>query len=442
MKSNPFDKKIAIVAPNASARFGGEAILPLHYFTFLRKKNVDVSLIVHERVSEELTDLLGTDISRVTFVRDTKLHQFLNKFSSYMPKRIYEFSIGAVLQIITELSQREILKKLTKENRIDIIHQPTPVSPKMPSLLFGIGPPVVIGPLNGGMSFPPGFANHQNIFERGFMKAGRLFSEVVNHILPGKKHADIVLVANRRTEATLPKCIKGRVIKLVENGVDLNQFSNSSRAATMHNGNFKFVFVGRLVDWKSIDTLIRAMKQFDYGQAELHILGDGEEKQALQTLARELNVEKSVVFHGFLPQNECADLLKTSDCLVLSSLYECGGAVVLEAMAMGLPVIATNWGGPSEYIDSDTGILVDIGKNKVEFDNNFAQAMKHAQVNRDASKEMGRLGREVIKQKYDWNLKIEKIIEIYNTLPQVHMETEEYHPVTESSIEKSRVYES
>ena len=62
---------------------------------------------------------------------------------------------------------------------------------------------------------------------------------------------------------------------------------------------------------------------------ELHIIGDGAILPQLKSLAAELKIEDRVVFHGFIPQEQCAALPAGFDALVLPSLYECGGAVVL-----------------------------------------------------------------------------------------------------------------
>ncbi len=72
----------------------------------------------------------------------------------------------------------------------------------------------------------------------------------------------------------------------------------------------------------------------------------------------DLGLNGAVRFHGFRPQAECAEILQRADALILNSLYECGGAVVLEAMSMGLPVIGPDWGGPADYLDETCGILV------------------------------------------------------------------------------------
>jgi glycosyltransferase involved in cell wall biosynthesis len=65
------------------------------------------------------------------------------------------------------------------------------------------------------------------------------------------------------------------------------------------------------------------------------------------------------MFRRLVSQADCARKLTRSDALVLPSMYECGGSVVLEAMAMEVPVIATAWGGPADYLDPSCGILVE-----------------------------------------------------------------------------------
>jgi glycosyltransferase involved in cell wall biosynthesis len=75
-------------------------------------------------------------------------------------------------------------------------------------------------------------------------------------------------------------------------------------------------------------------------------------------MAKALGVDDRVHWLGWLPQPECAKHLQGATALLLPSIYECGGAVVLEAMACAVPVIALAWGGPAEYVDRTCGILI------------------------------------------------------------------------------------
>ena len=182
-----------------------------------------------------------------------------------------------------------------------------------------------------------------------------LFVDLVHGLVPGKRLADVVLVANERTRLALPSGIRGRVIELVENGIDFSVWQASS--VGVESSTARFVFLGRLVDLKAVDVVIRALKAVPL--AELEIIGDGPMRDVWQKLADELGVKERVHFTGWLPQEQCAARLQTALALVLPSIIECGGAVVLESMAMGKPVIAARWGGPSDYLDESCGILVE-----------------------------------------------------------------------------------
>jgi hypothetical protein len=215
--------KIIIVAENASARMGGEAILPLHYFKFLIRQGVKVWLLTHERVRDELYETLSEeDFNRVYFVPDTKLQIFCEQAKDFIPNYLAELVMQWIIHASTDVRQRKWLKSLVKKLDIDIVHQPMPVSPKVPSFIYDVGAPVIIGSMNGGMQFPPAFSDMINVFEHLMIGAGHAFSEIINHFLPGKKRAALLLVANGRTRQALPSCACRNVLEFVENGVDLS----------------------------------------------------------------------------------------------------------------------------------------------------------------------------------------------------------------------------
>jgi glycosyltransferase involved in cell wall biosynthesis len=150
----------------------------------------------------------------------------------------------------------------------------------------------------------------------------------------------------------------------------------------------------------------------------LAIVGDGIERQQLERLAADLGLRGDarqagkVHFAGWLPQEACAALLQEADALVLPSLHECGGAVVLEAMAMAMPVIATNWGGPADYLDSSCGILVPP-TSRAGLVEGLSDALQVLAKQPDLRTAMGRVGRQKVVDHFDWEVKVDRIVEAY-----------------------------
>jgi glycosyltransferase involved in cell wall biosynthesis len=113
-----------------------------------------------------------------------------------------------------------------------------------------------------------------------------------------------------------------------------------------------------------------------------------------------------------MSQAECAAQLRRRDALVLPSLYECGGAVVLEAMAIGIPAIATDWGGPADYLDPSCGILVSPSSREA-FIEGLALALVRLARNPEERLAMGRAGRRKVVEQFDWNKKVDDVLAIY-----------------------------
>jgi glycosyltransferase involved in cell wall biosynthesis len=406
--------KILIVSENATDLFGGEAILPLHYFRFLRGRDMDVWLITHERVKKRLLEIMPDEIERVFFIPDTLFHIYLHKIGQFLPQRISAITTGIILHLITQIYQYRLVKKAIKTKNINIVHEPTPVSPKQPSILFGLGVPVVIGPLNGGMNFPKAFSYMQKKYENIMYSIVRLLSNIINILIPGKLFADLILVANQRTHDSLPLFFNGAVKEIVENGVDLSLWKPLEK--NYSTKEVKLIYFGRLVDWKCVDYLIKAIALAKTDcRVILDIVGDGNKRSELEALAEQLGCADQVVFHGWVAQKFCPELLAKADVLVLPSVRECGGAVILEAMAMGLPVIAVNWGGPSDYVTKDTGILIEPDTIS-GFSNQLINAIEQLANNTVLRNNMGKAGRKRVLDQFDWDKKIDFIINTYTDL--------------------------
>jgi glycosyltransferase involved in cell wall biosynthesis len=431
----PLDRRSAlrvlIVSDTASVKFGGEAIHPVHYFRILRSRGIDTRLVVGGRDRDELESLFPNETDRLFYVPDTFVHRFLSKCEQPLPKRFSSFSFGLLRRLWSQVVARQIVRQLVTEHQIDVIHQPIPLAAKESSLLYDVGAPVVIGPLNGAMDFPPAFRSRQSAVEALFMRTGRWASQMINQMMPGKLNAATVLVANERTRLALPTGIRGKVVSLIDNCVDLATWKPAERAHVAANQPARFVYLGRLVDWKAVDLLLEAFVSVAKAtSATLDIIGDGELRGQLESQATRAGIADRVRFQGWKSQAECAAQLRSATALVLPSLYECGGAVVLEAMASGLAVIATNWGGPADYVNESCGILVEPSSREA-FVAGLASGMTRLAQDRALAVKMGEAGRERVVNHFDWQWKVDRTLEIYADAVERNRRFEEERPLAD-----------
>jgi glycosyltransferase involved in cell wall biosynthesis len=129
-----------------------------------------------------------------------------------------------------------------------------------------------------------------------------------------------------------------------------------------HQGEFRFVYTGNLLERKRPVLLVEAFSQVAkaHPQARLSIIGDGSLKEELETKIRDLQLQNLVTMHGRLPRHKIADVYGQCDCFVLPSENETFGVVYIEALAAGLPVIATACGGPEDFVTPELGIVIPV----------------------------------------------------------------------------------
>jgi len=403
--------RVVVVASNASTRFGGEAILPVHYFRLLRARGVDAHLVCHERNREDLAEQFPAEADRIHHTRDRRTSRVLERLGGRLPRNVTAMTVWVLMGSLAAVDLRRTARRLVAQAPgAAVVHEPVPVSPRQPSFIARVGAPVVVGPLNGGMTYPDGFTQDVRRSERLVRWALRRTSDAMNRLVDGKGRAAVVLVANQRTRGALPRTARRRrVVELTENGVDLTTFPARS---TPPAGAPRFAFVGRLVDWKRVDLLLDALSRLPAHYA-LDVVGTGPLAADLRRRATAQGLDGRVVFHGLLPQQRTAEVLAACDGLVLPSVYECGGAVVLEAMAVGLPVVATDWGGPSDYVvHGETGLLVAPDSPEL-LTAGLAAGMRALGEDRDLGARMGRAGRARVEASFDWQRKIDVVSDVY-----------------------------
>lgn len=130
----------------------------------------------------------------------------------------------------------------------------------------------------------------------------------------------------------------------------------------LDNNTFYLITVGRLVKRKSIETIIYALAEIENKDIKLLILGDGPEKNFLSDLAIKEKVEDNIIFCGYVSAEDKYKYLSLSDAFILTSLHEGFGIVFMEAMYCSLPIICTNHGGQTDFLEEkQNALLIDVG---------------------------------------------------------------------------------
>ncbi len=178
------------------------------------------------------------------------------------------------------------------------------------------------------------------------------------------KHANRLLsVSTALTRQTAPYA-EGRTIHVVPNMVDTDFFTlPPANRSCSENEVFRFVTIALFTPEKGLDILLRAFAAAFAGNAsvKLEIGGDGGAAVQLRTLAHELNIADQVEFLGLLSREQVREALWRAHAFVLPSHIETFGVVLIEAMATGLPVIATQCGGPEDFVTPEVGLLIPPG---------------------------------------------------------------------------------
>ena len=191
---------------------------------------------------------------------------------------------------------------------------------------------------------------------------------------------------------------------VIPNMVDNQCFQYSGEAK--NTSPFVFVSVGNLIPIKAFDKLIEAFAKVK-DDAKLYIIGDGPEREHLQSQIHALQLDSHVELMGRLNRDEINKEFQESHVFVLPSQSETFGVSYIEAMYAGLPVIATQCGGPESFVDESNGLLVHINDT-----NGLAQAMRLMRLNY-SNYDLQKISNRCF-EKFSPDIISEKIVDLYS----------------------------
>ena len=342
------DQLLILIAPNVSQQMGGEAIKALQIFEQFKKQHPNTVQITHGRNRAEVERLQLPDVH---FVDDTPVAIAIWKSVVLRPWLDVWFSVQAVRLAETIARQRGA--------QCAVIQQTEPNSPVAPRSLSRRHVNV-FGPINGNIFFPELFRSSETTWN-WLRRIWHMPLQKLNRLRPGGiKEADQILVAGgNRNHVSLRAA--GCPPEILRDTLDCgipDQLLNRPRVD--HRGqNFRFIHFGRLVFHKGTALVIESLAKTG-PQVCLDVIGRGPELEKCRALTARLGLDSRVRFlDWYTDQSELFDSFAVYRGMVLPSLEDANGIVVQEAMAMGLPPICLEWGGPALLIEhARTGFLV------------------------------------------------------------------------------------
>jgi len=324
-------------------------------------------------------EIEGIPVYRLPF----RLPDYLNKGA--LAKSWVRFQIG---KNAVQKSVEEILKR----HKIDLIqiHCVTSSAPYALQAASELKLPVVVS-AHGELTM-----DAQQVFQRS-----PVFQRALRDSL---QQADFITACSCQTLDELQKWWRASLADKSEvtySGVFWNDFncdaaSRSTPPPKLQQEKPYIFAIGRLVPQKGFDVLLHAFALADLPYYDLVLAGEGEERQSLKALARELKIQRSVRFFGRAEREEVVALFKNCEFFVLPSRLEPMGIVNLEAMSAGKAVIASRVGGVPELVGPNTGVLVPPGDAPA-----LAQAMQTLADDADLREKLGHAGR-VRAEEFAW----------------------------------------
>ena len=218
-----------------------------------------------------------------------------------------------------------------------------------------------------------------------------LFFHPLNAYL--NRYTNVIICASEAIKKQWENRVVGKKLKVIYPPFDVSKLENikalSLKEKREKNGNWVVGTVGRLSEEKRHIDLIRAFVMISnvFPKAKLVIVGNGPLKNYLEKQAKQLALEHKIIFAGF--QENVFDWLMEMDIFILCSRSEGLGIAIMEAMAAGLPVVATKVGGiPEIVINNETGVLVEPEKPS-----ELAETVIKLLTNPEKMRKMGENGR-------------------------------------------------
>lgn len=314
---------------------------------------------------------------------------------------------------------RSFIRKLVKEHHFDIIHHLNPFAWRYPSPAYGLGLPLIRGPLAGGLPTPGPMSGEVSEFFHPykFLRYSDGWRKKYDSILKSSYlQTDCVLLAAPYVANLLAPLPINRFEIENELGVDDIKHCDSIKISSPWHEKIKLLFVGRVIRTKGVRDSIRSvfyMKTKE--QVIFTIIGDGEDLEQCRNLIKNLNLESTILCRGWCGKEQVEQAYREADIFVFPSFREPTGGVLLEAMSYGLPCVTCDYGGPAYMVGSMSGIKIPPAKPE-KFAQDIASQLDFLVENPTIRSQMGKNALNHAFNHFNWKSKMDRIDSIYQSI--------------------------
>lgn len=261
--------------------------------------------------------------------------------------------------VLWQHSAANLAVRMHRQERFECVQHVTWGSFRVPSFMGRLGIPFIFGPVGGAEDTPPRL-------RKGLGFRGRLWDAMrrftIAMTLPAMKStyaaATGIVTTTQETLNAIPATYRHKAWSCQAVGIDTSRvFPQKGVTVERHSNRLELLFVGRLLAWKGVHLVLKALSLLDANDDRVHltVIGDGSDGKRLRRMATRLKLDGRVTWMGWMPREEVIGLYSNFDLFTFPSLHDSGGMAVLEAMALGLPVLCLDLGGPALAVNDCCG---------------------------------------------------------------------------------------
>jgi glycosyltransferase involved in cell wall biosynthesis len=349
--------RILIVAFSCAPNAGSEAGVAWNWLKSLAAKSHELTVLTPTSKRERIAAAAqSAALKRISFryIGNAQIETLARR--SRLLLQIY--------YVYWQWCARRVALRIARETPFDVVHAITIGGVRFPAFLGGIAQQFVLGPIGGGETAPIRLTDAMGL-RVAFIERIRHVANWANQYDPFMgatfRAADTVLVKTAESTMALPRRYRSKCVVQPEIGTDECEIA-SDPLEHREGQTLSILYAGRYLHWKGMEFGLRAFAKLlqSCPNASLSLTGSGPAEIRWKALAAELGVADHIAWLGWSRYDDMPRVYRGHHALLFPSLHEASGNVIVEAFAVGLPVICFNLGGPGALVDDRVGRVVDV----------------------------------------------------------------------------------